>query len=691
MSQYIHGERRMSIETPLGKDVLLLSSFRGTEAVSGLFGFELELLSENSGISFEDIIGKPVSIALKLVDRSARYFHGIVCRFSQQEGRSVGAPHRLSSYRALMVPWTWLLTRTVDSRIFQNLSVPEILEKIFKEKGFSGFSMEVQEQHEKREFCVQYRETDFNFISRLMEEEGIYYYFTHDEKSHTMVIADTSGKHRRLSRGVRFQRDFGGPIEEDTIFNLGKTQEIQAGKYSLNDFNFEIPRTRLETSVDSSRKLGPGEREMYDYPGGYTAKASGDRLTRIRMEEQEARITIIAGTGNCREFTSGYRFTLESAWRQDIDDKDFLITSVEHEGTQGWENEAETTYSNRFTCIPFSVPFRPERLSAKPVIHGSQTAMVVGPGGDEIYTDKYGRVKVQFHWDREGKRDENASCWIRVGQIWAGRGWGAVWIPRIGHEVVVNFLEGDPDRPLITGSVYDGVNMPPYPLPEEMTKSTIKSNSSKGGGGFNELRFEDKKGGEEIYLQGEKDWNILIKNDKTQEIGRNEKLHVMNDRDKDVDGSQSETIGIDKTIKVKGNHAEAVGKDMTLTVGANLSESIRGGMTRDISKNKTEDIGNDSTITIGGDLSEDVKGSMALTVAKDLSEQIDGKHDEKVADDYTLRAKRIRIEAEDEVSIKTGSAEIVMKKNGDIVIEGKKIGIKGSGDIVIKGSKILGN
>jgi type VI secretion system secreted protein VgrG len=565
MASYTQDDRPMSISTPLGKDVLLLAGFDGAEAISRLFTIEVELLSENHNIEFGDIVGKPALISLKLVNGRDRYFHGIISRFSHY-ARKGGSALRLSTYRATMVPWTWLLTRTTDVRIFQNMSVVEIIEKVFREKGFSGFSIEVQEPHDKRVYCVQYRETDFDFVSRLMEEEGIYYYFTHDQNTHTMVIADTPARHRKLSGTVRYQYTFGGPIEEDTIIELDKAEEIQAGKYSLNDFNFEMPKTRLEVNIDSQQKVGPGQREMYDYPGGYTVKASGDRLTRIRMEEEEARITMIAGSGNCREFTSGYRFTLSDTVRSDMNDKDYLLTSIEHHAVQGWEGESEFSYTNKFACIPYSVPFRPPLVTPKPFVHGSQTATVVGPSGEEIHADKYGRIAVQFHWDREGKRNENSSCWIRVVQPWASSGFGALFTPRVGDEVMVDFLEGDPDRPIVTGSVYNGANSPPYPLPAEKTKSTIKTNSSKGGGGFNEIRFEDKKDVEQVFIHAERQQDNRVKQDSLEWIGK--------DRHLIVKGDQVELVEGDKHLQVKGDQNEKVTGTVSLTADADIQRKV---------------------------------------------------------------------------------------------------------------------
>lgn len=559
----------------MGENAVLAAGFNGIDAMSRLFSYEVELFSENNNIDFSQIIGKPITINLMLTDGSDRYFHGIVSRFSHYS-RKGGTTMHLSTYRATIVPWTWLLTRTTDSRIFQNMSVPEIVEKIFREKGFSDYSMEVQETHDKRVYCVQYRETDFNFISRLMEDEGIYYYFTHEQNKHTMVIADTPAKTKKLSGRIRYQFTFGN-VDEDTITELGKVQEIQAGKYALWDYNFEMPKTRLDSNIDSQQKVGPGEREFYDYPGGYSVKAAGDRASRLRMEEEEAKITTIDGAGNCRVFASGHRFTLSESVRQDMNDQDYLLTSVEHQATQGWEGEGDFTYANGFICIPYSMPFRPARRTPKPIVHGSQTATVVGKEGEEIDTDKYGRAKVQFHWDREGQKNENSSCWIRVSTSLAGGNFGSIFIPRIGQEVVVDFLEGDPDQPIITGVVYNATNMPPYPLPDEKTKSTIKTNSSKGGGGFNEIRFEDNKGKEQIFIHAESRQDNRVKGDSLEFVGNDRHLIVKNDQFEKVEG--------DKHLQVLADQNEKVGGNVSLKADGDIQIKSTGNYSLDISQN----------------------------------------------------------------------------------------------------------
>ena len=715
---YTQDNRLITIDTPLGMDVFLLAGFHGIEDISGLFGFELNLLSENHNIKFEDIIGKNVTVSIILADGDKRFFNGIISSFSQGRGSSeANKDSPFSHYAATMVPWLWLLKRTADSRIFQKLSVPDIVEKIFTEKGFLDYKLLLNDSYDKRDYCVQYRETDFNFISRLLEEEGMCYFFEHEEKKHTLILADASDKFKPCPKqeSARYQISAGGWLEEDVITSLEKMQEIRPAKYSINDFNFEIPGTDMKVDVSTKQMLGPGEREIYDYPGLYTKKARGERLTTIRMEEEETKITTITGSSDCRAFTSGYRFNLSDYYREDMDKKDYVLTHIEHEvrevsdysGASIESMGSEKPYINHFKCIPYDVPYRPSSDTVKPVVRGTQTAIVVGPAGEEIYPDEHGRVKVQFHWDREGTNDENSSCWIRVSQIWAGAGWGAMHIPRIGQEVIVDFLEGDPDRPIITGRVYHGINSPPYPLPDEKTKSTIKSDSSLGGGGSNEIRFEDKKGEEEIYLHGQKDWTIAIENDKNQTVGHDETLTVANNRTKDVGVDQSETIGSNKNIQVGANHTESIGANMSLTVGSNKTETVTinsaetigvakeltiGGlyqitvgaaMNETVGAAKAEEVGAAKAVIVGGSLTEQIGGGMSVSVGKDLTEEVTKTH--------SLKAKKVILEAEDEITLKTGKASINMKKNGDISINGKEIQIKGSGDVVIKGKNILQN
>ena len=622
---FTQDDRFLKIETPLGKDVLLLTDFRGSEVVSQGFSFEMNLISEDHNIDFKDIIGTKVTVSMTLSDGEERYFNGMICRFAHGS-RSVkedGGDSRFSYYNATMVPWFWLLGKTVDSRVFQELTVADIIGEILDEKGLGDYAFRLSKTHPTRTYCVQYRETDLDFISRILEEEGIYYFYEHEEKVHTLVFADNPVEHKHFSSqdSVSYQTTLGGLLATDVITSFDMQQEIRAGKYTLNDYNFTVPATDLTVSVDTQQNLGPGEREIYAYPGVYGMRDAGDRLVNLRMGAEETQITRLTGSSDCRFFTSGYRFLLDDHPRKDLNQKEYVLTRVDHKASQGFvlpssnEASAEVTYSNQFECIPHEVPYIPILATKKPVIDGIQTAIVVGPADEEIYTDEHARVKIQFHWDREGTHDEDSSCWVRVSQMWAGAGWGGMHIPRIGQEVVVSFVEGDPDRPLITGRVYHGNNQPPYSLPEDKTKSTIMSDSYNGDGS-NEFRFEDKSGEEEVYLHGQKDWTIAIENDKNQNIGNNESATVEADRSRNVGNDESITIGANRSKSVGSDETLSIGTNRTTTVGVDETVSVGGQQAITIGADSTLDVGTFININAGAGIKINAGAFIELTGVK---------------------------------------------------------------------------
>ena len=585
--------RLLAIYTPLGKDFLLLNRLSATEGLSKLFTFEVELLHEENEPGFNptvveatSIIGKAVTIKIDQRDGTVRELTGIVNRFSQGN-RDV----RFSYYYATIVPHVWILTQKSQSRIFQNLSVPDILKQVFT--GFD-VSWQIQGVTNKRNYCVQYRETDFDFACRLMEEEGIYYCFEHSDGKHKMVVANTPQSHQncpsknRIPYFLDVTRQY-----EDFVTSINRWQtdyQLQTGKVTFWDHNFQLPTKKLDHQQTSMFSVGDNQKlELYDFPGGYARKYDGisssggeqsselaqvdtdkQGSVKIMMQSLDAQYKVISGAGDCSAMTSGYRFELFNHPNNNSNGQ-YVITSITHEAEQNptyvSNNQAENPYSNAFACIAHgnnAPPFRPPQKTPKPIVHGSQTAFVVGPVGEEIFTDKYGRVKVQLHWDRDGQVNANSSCWVRVAQTWAGNKWGTMFIPRIGMEVIVNFLEGDPDQPIITGCVYNPQTMPPYTLPDEKTKSTIKSNSSKGGGGFNEFRFEDKKGSEQIFIHAEKNQDIRVKNDAMETI-----LH---DRHLIIENEQFEKIKKDKHLKVMGDHNEKVDGSISTHAGVDFEE-----------------------------------------------------------------------------------------------------------------------
>ena len=632
-------DRPFRIKTPLGEDALLLDSFDGYERVSQLFRFVLRLLSPDPNLDLQALLTKPAVVSLKLAEESERHLHGHISRIKLLEYGEDG----MAAYEAEMVPWLWFLQHFSDCRIFQNKTVPDIVEQVFKSRHFSDYSLKLQGSFPQREYVVQYRETDFNFVSRLLEDEGIFYYFDQSHEKHTLVLTNTNTMFAPCPNKpqARYLAATGSNQPEDTVISLEAEFRLHTGTASLADYDFEKPGTSLYSTLAGEL---PGE--DYDYPGKYKTKDDGARYARIRLEEREVALATVRGESNCMGFECGYRFTLTDHFR-DKANIEYALTALEHHArnTSYRAGHDPFEYSNRFEAIPNSVAYRPPRLARKPAIHGAQTAVVVGKSGEEIWTDKYGRVKVQFFWDRLGSYDENSSCWIRVAQGWAGKRWGMIHIPRIGQEVVVSFLEGDPDRPIISGSVYNADQMAPYTLPDEQTKSALKSMSSKGGGGFNEIRFEDKKGSEQVFLHGERDIDVRIKNDRREWTGRDR--HLIVNRDK----------------------VEQVKRDAHIGVG----------------RDQVQKIGRDLHLEIDGKSAVAITGSNSLSVTGDVIEEFHGNHSSQVSQNVYLKAMQIVIEAAMGITLKVGGNFITIDKAG-IAISGMPMVQINSGGAALSGS-----
>lgn len=617
MAEFTQEKRPIAVETPLGKDALLLTSFSGHEEISRLFRYQLEFLSEKKSISDKSIIGKNISFSVEFQDGSPRYFNGIVQRFAY-----AGTTDRLSLYRAEVVPWLWFLTRTADCRIFQNKSVPDIIKEVLADAGFAADAkFNLQGTHDPWEYCVQYRESDFDFISRLMEQEGIFYYFAHEQGSHKMVLGDHKGAYQACPDSkVQFLSNLSQPEETDQIRAWEHQFEFRSGKWAQTDYNFETPSTSLLTTTNSTLGIPTADKfEVFDFPGEYEKKNIGEAEVKLRMEEEEAAYNVVHGQSVCRGFGPGLKFTLEKHHNAGEQGKGYVVTSVRHRASVGATytgGSATGDYRNSFTCIPDSVAFRPERTTEKPLIHGVQTAVVVGPAGEEIYCDKYGRVKVHFHWDRLGKKDDKDSCWIRCAQSIAGKNWGAMTIPRIGQEVVVTYLEGDPDRPLITGIVYNATQMPAYELPGEKTKTVFKSNSSPGGDGYNELRFEDKAGNEQIFMHAQRNHDIRVLNDQMQSIGHDRHLTVGGDSQEAIQGNERRKIEKDQHETVLGNRSEKIEKDQNLTVTKAQNVKVGGTSSLTTGENLQQKIGMDMALDAG--MSVHIKAGMTMVLEAGL-------------------------------------------------------------------------
>ncbi len=610
MSSYTQANRPMAIQSPLGPDVLLLTGLKGHEGISELFHFELQLLVEQpKAVVFDQILGQSVTVELELPNGGKRYVNGIVSRF-RQGGRDETFTH----FRAEVVPKLWLLTRKVRSRIFQHLTVPEILSKVF-----SGLvvKIEISGTYEPRDYCTQYRESDFAFASRLMEEEGIRYYFRHSSGSHQLVVTDDALEHPDLpgqSEVSYDELDHDGEPDEMRVTSWEKSQEIRSDTFTLRDHCFELPGQGLEAQQRTLETVPVGEvthrlrvvdqpLEIYDFPGGYAQRFDGidpegvprpadlqkifpdrERTVRIRMEMEEMLALAVDGASYCRHFAPGFAFTLTKHF--DGDGR-YLITRVEHEASLDGDYRSggalPFAYRNAFRCIPAALAYRPARATAKPVISGNQTATVVAPPGEEIWCDKYGRVKVLFHWDREGKKDLTASCWIRVAQPWAGNGWGAFFWPRAGNEVVVSFEEGDPDQPLVVGSVYNAENMPYFVLPGLNVIAGIKSASVRGfaGQNFNGILFHDGKGTEHLAIHSERTLHLNAERDKEFHAGRKRHESVANVSTEMVGGIPSGGGGGGEWMKdwkdtdwtfVPGDpKPPSLGLAQSLVIGENLS------------------------------------------------------------------------------------------------------------------------
>lgn len=548
MGQFTQDERLISIATPLAKDELLLTSIQGSEFISKTFEFQLEVLSSNLAIAPDKLVGERVTVTIQ--NDHKRKFNGYVNRFAFGEIKA----DNIRQYRLTIVPWLWFLTKTNNHRIFQNKNTKDIVSQVFNDLGFNDFDFKAK-GGTKREYCVQHGESDFNFISRLFEEEGIAYYFKHDNNKHTLVIVDKKSAYESCAESeVTYSK---GNQPNSQISSWEHLYEFRKGEWTLNDYNFKKPKKDLKASTATNSKFSNNSKfEHYEYPGLYESTL-GKSLAGIRADAEDVSIDTVEARSDCSSFYAGGKFKLSKHDARSEKDS-YVITGIHHsahDSSYFSGEEGQSAYGNTFFCIPADVHFRPLQQHLKPVMQGPQSALVTGPSGEEIYIDEFGRIKVQFMWDREGKKDENSSCYLRVIQSWAGNQWGASFIPRIGQEVIVNFLDGDPDRPIVTGAVYNGDNKPPY---SSKTQSGIKTQSTKNAAKdqYNELRFEDLKGSEEIYLQAQKDFKRLVKNDETAKIEANQEQTIKDNRTITVtDGNES--------IKVsKGNRTLSVKKDI---------------------------------------------------------------------------------------------------------------------------------
>lgn len=510
--------RLAQLRTPLGENTLVLSRFNAQEGISENFEVGVDALSLQEDVDFDPAIGRACLVTLKSYKDQKRYFNGILVA-----AQWTGVRDGFYSYRLVLRPWLWLLSHTADCRFFQEMTAPDIIRKVFTDAGFSDFEFKTTQNYPKMEYCVQYRETDFAFVSRLMEEHGLYYFFKHSEDKHVLVIADAMSAHDSVPGGgsLSFIPLTGAYVRDrEHLHQWSSERRFRSGKFVVNDYDFEKPSATLEAERQGAESYEKSTLEIYDYPGRYKERDQGETFAKVRLDAEQAFDHRRLASGDAPQLAAGVKFTLKDHHRE-TENVEYLAVRATHSISEqfyratGATTSDAATYQGSYVLVPSSRPFRAPLVTPKPVVHGIQTAKVVGDKGEEITVDKYGRIKVQFHWDRDRKQ----SCWIRVAEVFAGSSWGGVFHPRIGQEVVVDFLEGDPDRPLVVGVVYNADNMVPYDLPGNKTVSGWKTQSSKGGGGYNELIFEDKKSSEQIRMHAEKDHDVTILNSHTAAIG----------------------------------------------------------------------------------------------------------------------------------------------------------------------------
>lgn len=710
---YTQDGRRLIVKTPLGKDDLLLTGLSGHEAISQPFLFQLECVAENATkIPFEGLLGKKVTAEISLPGGSQRWVNGVCYRVAQGARDAT-----FTRYLLDLVPEVFLLSRKTQSRIFQHISVPDVLKKVL---AGLDVSWEIKGEFQPRDYCTQYRESDFAFASRLMEEEGIFYFFKHASGGHTMVVANDSGSHSDISPGpskLIFEAVGGGTREEDRVNAWEKAQELRAGKVTLWDHCFELPHKHLEApeapvpiqasvaAGKSSHKLqldANAKLELYDFPGAYAQRFDGinksgaeqpaeikkifkdnSRTTDLRAQAEASASVLVHAASNCRQLVSGHKFTLE---RHFEGDGAWVVYQVGHTASEAADLRSGAggfSYQNHFSCFPVGLPFRPPRVTPIPAVKGTQTAVVVGPKGEEIYTDKYGRVRVQFHWDREGKLDTDSSCWVRVAQPIAGRRWGASFWPRIGQEVIVDFLEGDPDQPIVVGSVYNSDQMPPYlgDGPDAKHKNDnkltgVKSNTTMGGEGFNEWRFDDTKGKEQVFLHAERNMDTRVKNDSMETVWGDKHLSVGGEKDGNRQGDYRELVYQDVHLHNKRNLNQHVGGDMKLLIGG---EDGPGELDLVVKYDRKTLVENNDHVHVKSHRKEKVDGDQSLDVGGDQQEKVGNNHALEAGTEIHLKGgMKVIIEAGMQLTLKAAGGFIDIGPMG-VAIQGTMVQINSGG------------
>ena len=574
--------RLLEFKMPDGAGKAVLARLSTRETLGAMPEYQLIVVSDTARLGPQDLLGKNITAGLEMLGgRELRYFNGYITQFSDAGSSSSSwfgeeANGRAYQYRLTVHPWLWFLTRSSNFRIFQSMTVPDVVQNVCNGYPFSDLRLDLTASYQTREYVCQYRESDFNFVVRLLEQEGIYFYFEHEDGKHTMVLADSHSAHspRTGYASIAFSENGEGHEDEEHIDQWHGNHEVTPGRFSLTDFDFTKPKVNLLGKHDKALSHDLSNFEVFDFPGEYDSVADGSRYAKIRLEELQARHHLFAGGGPVRGIEVGRIFKLANHPNPNLD-HDFLVTGANFtiaNNDPGSGRGGGGTFHSSFEAIDSRVQFRAPRQTPRPVVQGPQTAMVVGPAGEEIHVDKHGRVKLQFQWDRYNKADENSSCWVRVSHPWASKGWGALFLPRIGHEVIVEFLDGDPDRPIVVGRVNNGDATPPWPLPAQKTRSGIRTRSCKGGtSNFNELSFNDEQGKEEMFMQAERDQLVVVKNDRVEDVGNESHVTVQKDARFNFKADLHETIKGDHNGKADGSVSLKVGQDWQVKSGAKIA------------------------------------------------------------------------------------------------------------------------
>ena len=619
----------MQFSSPLGKDVLLIEALTGTEGISHLFEFHAELLAEvDTVIEPKDIVGTNVTVSIAITDNpGTRWVNGIVTSFEQGAGNE-----EFNEYHATIMPSMWELTLASNCRVFQKLNVLDVVKKVFSDYGLS-VSDQTTGTYAELEYCTQYSESDFHFVSRLLQEHGINYWFQHSEQENKIVLADDTSAYQDCPIVSTVSFEVTGKGAEGA-YGSRVTEFVMAasmvpGQHSTADYNYRQYQRVDVDPMKSASQFGKNSYDVYLYPAGeegYLKDLQTQSTTKLetaflkaRFQASESMITTYRGNGNARTFTPGYTFTMTDHAQDKFNVKYLLVEvthSVEQSPSYRTRQATPSEYSNRFLAVPATIVYKPPQTFVKPRIYGPQTAKVVVAQGEEIHLDKLGRVNVQFFWDKLRQPNTVDNTWVRVAQQWAGNGWGAYFWPRVGDEVIVEFLNGDPDNPVVTGSVYNGTNMPKYALPDMSTRSGWVTRSSKGGDASqaNELRFEDKTGSEQIFLNAQKDMDHRVENDHRMYIGGQDSLIVQ--------GNQLDQIAKDRNSNVKGNLVENVGSNADINVGSNLTEKIGGNASQNIGGNLTLATTGNADVNYGGNLTESIGGNSSQKVGANRAEQV---------------------------------------------------------------------